>query len=103
MTLPARTIPGERGLPFLGHTLQFMKNCNQLYQDMHAKHGSVYYNMFLHSKGINLLSPDGYDNHTQEYADQLILEIDSLIPGYKRSIQIDSEKYISDLESDYFY
>jgi cytochrome P450 len=59
MTAALKTVPGERGLPILGHTLRFMQNCNQLYTEMHSKYGSVYYSRYLTTKAINLLSPEG--------------------------------------------
>ncbi len=59
MSQPLRTIPGESGLPLLGHALKFMRNCNQLYSDMYAKYGAVYYNHFLSRKAVHLLSPEG--------------------------------------------
>jgi cytochrome P450 len=54
-----RAIPGESGTPILGHTLRFMKDCNRLFSEMHAEYGDVYYNKFLSSKVVHLLSPDG--------------------------------------------
>lgn len=59
MTAPLKTIPGENGLPLVGHSFKFMKDCNVLFNEMHAKYGSVYYNRFLHAKAVHLLSPDG--------------------------------------------
>ena len=59
MSLNLKEVPGEKGLPILGHSLRFMKDCNQLFSDMHTKYGDVYYNNFLNSKVIHLLSPDG--------------------------------------------
>lgn len=58
MTTPIR-IPGESGLPFFGHSFAFMRDCNKLFDDMHAKYGPVYYNNFLNSKVVHLLSPAG--------------------------------------------
>lgn len=54
-----RVVPGEAGLPIFGHTLRFMKDCNQLLADMHAKYGDVYYNKLVGSKVVHLLNPDG--------------------------------------------
>lgn len=59
MTQGLKTVPGERGLPIVGHTLRFMRDCNLLYKDMHAKYGPVYYNHYLSSKVVHLLSPAG--------------------------------------------
>lgn len=59
MTETLKPVPGENGLPLLGHTLQFMKNCNGLYDQMVAKYGPVYYNKFLTTPVIHLLSPAG--------------------------------------------
>lgn len=59
MTITSKVIPGEKGLPFLGHVLHFMKNCNQLFNDMHAKYGDVYYNRYLRKTAVHLLSPEG--------------------------------------------
>ena len=59
MTATLKEVPGESGLPVVGHTLRFMKNCNQLFDDMHGKYGAVYYNRFLNSKVVHLLSPQG--------------------------------------------
>ena len=59
MTAPLKTIPGENGLPVFGHVFRFIKNCNHLFDEMHQKYGSVYYNRFLNAKAIHLLSPDG--------------------------------------------
>lgn len=59
MSAALRTIPGEAGLPLIGHALRFKKDCTLLYRDMHAKYGSVYYNYFLHKKAVHLLSPEG--------------------------------------------
>ena len=59
MTTPLKSIPGENGLPLFGHVFRFIKNCNHLFDEMHAKYGSVYYNNFLNVKAIHLLSPDG--------------------------------------------
>ena len=54
-----KDIPGESGLPIIGHTLQFMKNCNDLFSKMHDRYGPVYYNRFLAAKVVHLLSPEG--------------------------------------------
>jgi len=54
-----KAVPGESGIPIIGHTLKFMKNCNHLYDEMHAKYGPVYFNRFLNTKVIHLLSPQG--------------------------------------------
>lgn len=59
MTQSLRLIPGESGLPLLGHSLRFMRNCNDLYSEMYARYGSVYYNRFFTQKAVHLLSPDG--------------------------------------------
>ncbi len=54
-----KAIPGESGLPVFGHTLRFMRDCNSLFDDMHNKYGSVYYNKFLSHRAVHLLSPEG--------------------------------------------
>ncbi|NND83019.1 MAG: cytochrome P450 [Gammaproteobacteria bacterium] len=54
-----KTVPGENGLPWLGQTLAFMRNCNQLYETMYQRHGAVYFNRFLGQKAVHLLSPEG--------------------------------------------
>lgn len=59
MTVALRPIPGESGLPLLGHTLHFMRNCNELFEHMSNKYGPVYYNHFLSTKAVHLLSPEG--------------------------------------------
>ncbi len=59
MTAALKQIPGESGLPLLGHSLKFIKNCNNLYDEMHAKYGPVYYNEYLTTRAVNLLSPEG--------------------------------------------
>ena len=59
MTARLKEVPGESGLPVIGHTLRFMKNCNQLFDDMSNKYGPIYYNRFLNSKVVHLLSPQG--------------------------------------------
>lgn len=59
MNAALKSIPGEKGLPVLGHSLKFMKNCNQLYDEMHGRYGAVYFNHYLGTRAINLLSPDG--------------------------------------------
>jgi cytochrome P450 len=53
-----KSIPGERGLPVLGHSLRFLKDCNVLINTMHQRYGPVYYNYYLYTKVIGLLSPD---------------------------------------------
>lgn len=53
-----KTIPGESGLPLIGHALRFMKDCNQLLDEMHSKYGDVYFNKFLNHKTVHLLNPD---------------------------------------------
>lgn len=58
MTTPLKTIPGEDGLPIIGHTLKFINNCNHLFDEMHGKYGPVYYNRFFKVKAVHLLSPD---------------------------------------------
>ncbi len=59
MDSAARTIPGESGLPIVGHALRFMKDCNRLYDEMYARYGPVYYNSFLMVRTIHLLSAEG--------------------------------------------
>jgi cytochrome P450 len=59
MTAQLKSIPGEKGLPVFGHLFRFIKNCNNLFDHMHEKYGSVYYNYFLNAKAIHLLSPEG--------------------------------------------
>ena len=59
MNASLKQIPGEPGLPILGHALRFMKDCNQLYDEMYTKYGAVYYNRYLNSKAVHLLSPAG--------------------------------------------
>lgn len=54
-----KTIPGESGLPLIGHTWRFIKDCNRLHDEMHSKYGAVYYNQFLANKAVHLLSPQG--------------------------------------------
>ncbi|MEM7360430.1 MAG: cytochrome P450 [Pseudomonadota bacterium] len=58
MTAALKSIPGESGMPIVGHTLRYMKNCNQLYDEMYQKYGGVYYNKFLMSRVVHLLSPE---------------------------------------------
>lgn len=59
MNISIKVIPGEKGLPVIGHVFKFMKDCSHLFHDMHGKYGPVYYNYLLHNKVIHLLSPDG--------------------------------------------
>lgn len=59
MTPSLKSIPGESGLPIVGHTLRFMQDCNTLFNEMHAKYGTVYFNKFVTDKTIHLLSPQG--------------------------------------------
>ncbi|WP_179957844.1 cytochrome P450 [Exilibacterium tricleocarpae] len=59
MTSAVRAIPGESGWPIIGHSLRYIKNCNQLYDEMYAKYGAVYYNDFLMIRNIHLFSPAG--------------------------------------------
>lgn len=59
MTAALKTIPGEKGLPVIGHTMRFIRNCNTLFDEMHAKYGSVYYNHYLATKAIHIMSPEG--------------------------------------------
>lgn len=59
MSAPLKSIPGENGLPVFGHVFRFIKNCNHLFDEMHEKYGAVYYNNFLNTKAIHLLSPNG--------------------------------------------
>ena len=59
MTAALKSIPGEKGLPLIGHTLKFMRNCNDLYEEMYGKYGPVFYNEYLKTRAINLLSPEG--------------------------------------------
>ncbi len=54
-----KLIPGERGLPIFGHSLRFLQDCNVLIKEMHERHGPVYYNYYLHTKVVGLLSPEG--------------------------------------------
>lgn len=56
---PITSIPGERGLPILGQTLHFMRDCSDLYSTMVAKYGTVFTTRYLGTEAINLLSPDG--------------------------------------------
>lgn len=59
MTAPLKTIPGESGLPIVGHSLRFMRNCNDLFDQMVEKYGPVYLNRYLKIDAIHLMSPDG--------------------------------------------
>lgn len=59
MTAPLRAIPGENGLPVVGHTLQFIRNCNSLFQEMHGKYGPVYFNRYLSTRAVHLMTPSG--------------------------------------------
>ena len=54
-----KTIPGEYGLPWIGQTLAFMRDCNRLYNTMYGRYGAVYFNRFMGQKAIHLLSPEG--------------------------------------------
>ena len=57
-TLANQGIPGESGLPLIGHTWHFMRDCNRLFNDMVDKYGDVYYNHYAGRSVIHLLSPD---------------------------------------------
>jgi len=59
MAAPLKTIPGEPGLPVFGHSLRFMRNCNELFDHMVDKYGPVYRNRYLAVTAIHLMSPDG--------------------------------------------
>ena len=62
MTAPLRAIPGENGLPVVGHTLQFIRNCNSLFQEMHGKYGPVYFNRYLSTRACLLYTSDAADD-----------------------------------------
>jgi len=53
-----KTIPSELGLPYLGHILPFLRNCNTLFDEMVAKHGSVYSNRYAGKEVLHLMTPD---------------------------------------------
>ena len=52
-----KSIPGERGWPVLGHAISFVNNSNALHSKMVKRHGPVYYNYYLNTKVIGLMSP----------------------------------------------
>ncbi len=54
-----KAIPGEKGLPIFGHSLHFLRDCNKLINSMVERHGQVYYNYYLHTKVVGLMSPEG--------------------------------------------
>jgi len=59
MIAPLKTVPGETGLPLVGHAPRFMRNCNTLFDQMVAKYGPIYSNKYLNVNAIHLMSPQG--------------------------------------------
>jgi len=53
-----KTVPSESGLPYLGHILPFLRNCNDLFDEMVAKHGKVYSNKYAGKHILHLMTPD---------------------------------------------
>lgn len=51
-------IPGDKGLPILGHTLEFLRDNHALVNRGYAKHGLVYRRRVLFQEGVSLLGPD---------------------------------------------
>lgn len=51
-------IPGDRGLPILGHTLGFLSNIHEETNRAYQKYGLVYRRHILFQEGIALLGPD---------------------------------------------
>lgn len=58
MTTTIKAIPRDSGLPYIGHLLPFMRNCNELFDRMVAKHGPIYTNKYAGKNVIHLMSPD---------------------------------------------
>lgn len=54
-----KTIQGKYGLPWIGQTLPFIRDCNRLYKSMYERFGPVYFNQFMGIKAVHLLSPEG--------------------------------------------
>ena len=59
MALPLKTVPGENGLPIIGHAVYFMRDCNKLFEKMVAKYGPIYSNKYLNVNSVHLMSPEG--------------------------------------------
>lgn len=59
-TLPKtlREIPGDRGLPFLGHTLEVLKDIEAFFQRKTGKYGHIFSSRFLGEQWIRLTGPD---------------------------------------------
>ena len=53
-----KAVPSESGLPYLGHILPFLRNCNDLFDEMVAKHGKVYSNKYAGKYILHLMTPD---------------------------------------------
>lgn len=52
-------IPGDYGLPLLGHSLQFLRDYHGLVNREAARHGNVYKGSVLFQRGVSLLGPEG--------------------------------------------
>ena len=51
-------IPGDDGMPILGHTLEFLRDSHALLNRGYAQHGLVYRRRVLFQHGVSLLGPD---------------------------------------------
>lgn len=59
MTQSLKKVPGETGLPLVGHSIHFMQDCNKLFERMVTKYGPIYSNRYLKVKSVHLMSPQG--------------------------------------------
>lgn len=67
MTAPAASLealahlPGERGLPFVGHALEFMRDPRRLTDRMRTRYGDVFRTSFLGTHAVVLLGEDALE------------------------------------------
>lgn len=54
-----RSIPGDRGWPLIGHTLDIIKDIQVFFDQKIKKHGEVFSTQFLGEEWIRLTGPDG--------------------------------------------
>jgi cytochrome P450 len=54
-----RDVPGDKGLPLLGHTLEIIKDIQAFFERKTKKHGEVFSTGFLGEEWIRLTGPEG--------------------------------------------